>query len=120
MTCPKFVPFSTGIAASCVRQNHVRGHWGTPKSRRGSRSVPLTDRVAGVLDRHFKRSRYQADDDLVFAHPNSGAVLNHSGLVRRYKKALKAAGVREVRFNDLRHTFGTRMAALARTPAVQR
>ena len=32
-------------------------------------------------------------------------------LCSRYKKALKAAGVREVRFNDLRHTFGTRMAA---------
>ncbi len=25
--------------------------------------------------------------------------------------ALKAGGVREVRFNDLRHTFGTRMVA---------
>lgn len=33
------------------------------------------------------------------------------GLVRRYKMALKAGGVREVRFNDLRHTFGTRMVA---------
>lgn len=94
-----------------VRQNHVRGHWGTPKSRRGSRSVPLADRVAGELDRHFKQSCYQGDDDLVFAHPHSGGVLDHSSLVRRYKKALKAAGVREVRFNDLRHTFGTRMAA---------
>ena len=30
-----------------VRQNYVRGHWGTPKSRRGSRSVPMADRVAG-------------------------------------------------------------------------
>ena len=38
-------------------------------------------------------------------------MLDHSALVRRYKKALKAAGVREIRFNDLRHTFGTRMAA---------
>jgi integrase len=94
-----------------VRQNHVRGHWGTPKSRRGSRSVPLADRVAGELDRHFKQSHYQTDDDLVFAHPHSGDVLDHSSLVRRYKKALKAAGVREVRFNDLRHTFGTRMAS---------
>jgi integrase len=94
-----------------VRQNYVRGHWGTPKSRRGSRSVPLADRVAGELDRHFQRSAYQADDDLVFCHPRTGTVLDHSGLSRRFKAALRRAGVREVRFNDLRHTFGTQMAA---------
>ena len=94
-----------------VRQNYVRGHWGTPKSRRGSRSVPMVDRVGGELERHFKRSAFQGDDDLVFPHPHTGEVLDHSALVRRYKKALRAAGVREVRFNDLRHTFGTQMAA---------
>jgi integrase len=93
-----------------VRQNYVRGHWGTPKSRRGSRSVPLADRVAGELERHFQRSVYQADDDLVFCHPDTGQVLDHSRLSRRYKKALRKARVREVRFNDLRHTFGTQMA----------
>jgi integrase len=38
-------------------------------------------------------------------------VLDHSSLVRRFKKALKAGEVRKVRFHDLRHTFGTRMAA---------
>jgi integrase len=94
-----------------VRQNYVRGHWGTPKSRRGSRSVPMVDRVAGELERHFQRSAYQGDDDLVFAHPQTGEVLNHSRLSKRYKKALHAAALRDVRFNDLRHTFGTRMAA---------
>lgn len=94
-----------------VRQNYVRGHWGTPKSRRGSRSVPMADGVAGELERHFKRSAFQEDDNLVFPHPETGQVLDHSDLSRRYKKALKDAGVRRVRFNDLRHTFGTRMAA---------
>ncbi len=93
-----------------VRQNYVRGHCGTPKSRRGSRSVPLADRVAGELERHFQRSAYQADDDLVFCHPYTGQVLDHSALSRRYKKALRKPKVREVRFNDLRHTFGTQMA----------
>jgi integrase len=94
-----------------VRQNFVRGHWGTPKSRRGSRSVPLADRVAGELERHYQRSAFQGDNDLVFPHPHTGEVLDHSALGRRYKKALRNARVREVRFNDLRHTFGTRMAA---------
>ena len=95
-----------------VRQNYVRGNWGTPKSRRGSRSVPMVDRVAGELERHFQGSAFQADEDLVFPHPHTGEVLDHSALVRRYKRALRGAGVREVRFNDLRHTFGTQMAAV--------
>jgi integrase len=94
-----------------VRRNYVRGHLLTPKSKRGSRSVPLASRVAAELKRHFERSLGQEDEDLVFAHPDTGKVLAHSSLVQRFKKALKAASVREIRFNDLRHTFGTRMAA---------
>lgn len=67
--------------------------------------------MAVELERHFQRSAYRADDDLVFCHPALGTVLDHSDLVRRFKRALDAAGVREIRFHDLRHTFGTRMAA---------
>ena len=37
-----------------------------------SRAVPMADRVAGELDRHFKRSAYHADDNLVFGHPHTG------------------------------------------------
>ena len=94
-----------------VRRNYVRGHWVTPKSDAGSRAVPLLNRVAGELDSHFKRSAYQGDDDLVFAHPEKGTVLCHSALTARFKKALRAAAVRVIRFHDLRHTFGTLIAA---------
>jgi integrase len=93
-----------------VRRNYVRGEWGTPKTKRGTRSIPLADRLAGELERHFQASAYQHDDDLVFCHPERGTVLDHSELVKRFKKTLTAAGVREVRWHDLRHTFGTRMA----------
>jgi integrase len=93
-----------------VRRNYVRGHWGTPKSRRGFRSVPLGTRIAKELEQLRQRSVHDADDDLVFGHPCTGEVLDHSQLARRFKSTLRAAGVREFRFNDLRHTFGTRMA----------
>jgi integrase len=94
-----------------VRRNYVRGQFGTPKSKRSTRSVPLASRVATELELLFQDSTHQGDDDLVFAHPATGTPIDRSKLLKRFKAALRAAEVREVRFHDLRHTFGTRMAA---------
>jgi integrase len=95
-----------------VRQNYVRGEFGTPKSRRSTRSVPMADEVAGELDRLAKASSSTADDDLVFADPRSGGPLERAAVLRRYRHALKGAKLDQShRFHDLRHTFGTRMAA---------
>lgn len=94
-----------------VRRANVRGHRGPPKSRYGSRSVPMAPQVAAALHRHLDRSQHRDRQDLVFGHPLTGKVLSYSAIDRRFKKALRAARVREVRFEDLRHTFGTRLAA---------
>lgn len=85
--------------------------FGKPKSKRSTRSVPLHDRVGAELERHFQESAYQAEDALVFAHPQVGGPLDSSKVLDRFKEALHAAGVRDVTFHDLRHTFGTLMAA---------
>jgi integrase len=94
-----------------VRRNFVRGEFGTPKSKRSSRSVPLGDVLAGDLDRHFQASDWQDDDHLVFPNPDTGEPLGRTKLTKRYKDALKRAKVREIRFHGLRHSFGTTMAA---------
>jgi integrase len=69
-----------------VRRNFVRGEYGTPKSKRSSRAVPLADRVAGQLDQLHQGSRYQADDDLVFAHPHTGKPIDRSKLLKRFRR----------------------------------
>lgn len=94
-----------------VRRTFTRGKWGTPKSKRSSRAVPMADRIARELELHFQRSEFQGDDDLVFCHPQTGNPYDPSKMRERFKDAVKAAKVRAVRFHDLRHTFGTQMAA---------
>ena len=71
----------------------------------------MADRLAGELERHFQRSRYRADDDLVFCHPHTGQPYDASKLRKRFDDALERAERRRVTFHELRHTFGTQMAA---------
>ena len=94
-----------------VRRTLTRGRWGTPKSKRSARAVPMAPRVACVLRTYAKRSTYTGDDDLVFGHPQTGKPYDASRMRERFKAALKKAGLRPLRFHDLRHTYGTLMAA---------
>ncbi len=48
----------------------------------------------------------------MFAAPDTGEPSYKPGILKRYRKALQAAQLEESHvFHDLRHTFGTRMAA---------
>jgi integrase len=98
-----------------VRQAFVREEFQKPKSRRGERAVPMPRRVATELEALSREGAYTADDDLVFCHPHTGRPIDRSKLSKRWRATAKRAGVctdkRQVRFHDLRHTFGTRMAA---------
>ncbi|MGO9904460.1 MAG: tyrosine-type recombinase/integrase, partial [Solirubrobacteraceae bacterium] len=95
-----------------VRRNYVRGEYGTPKSKRSTRSVPMALEVATALEMLYQTSRWQSDDHLVFGHPATGKPLYVAGIGRRMTKALEAAGLDPVHhFHDLRHTFGTHNAA---------
>jgi integrase len=78
------------------------------------RSVPAPSRVLGLLDGLSTRRHWTTPEDRVFVN-ELGRALDHSKQTKRYRRALQRAGLRRVRFHDLRHTFGThavRVAAL--------
>jgi hypothetical protein len=54
--------------------------------------MPIADRVVVDLDRWPRRTAYTADDDLVFAHSQSGRVLDRPTVCRRFEEACVGAG----------------------------
>jgi integrase len=88
-----------------VRQSFTNGRVDTPKSGH-ERTVPMADEVAKSLAKLSKRESHTDDDALVFCGAKGGHLAGHK-LRDRYKAALKGAGLRELRFHDLRHTFGS-------------
>jgi integrase len=94
-----------------VRRSYRRGEFGTPKSRRSSRAVPLAERVRTELELHRIQSGHTEPHDLVFAHPLTGRVLDPSRVLKDFHTDRASAGLRPLTLHSLRHTFGTRMAA---------
>jgi integrase len=93
-----------------VRRNYTDRREKVPKGKR-VRSVPMTPPVADALARLKERGYLAEDTDLVFCN-TAGEHLDSWALRRRYYRALKKAGLRRIRFHDLRHCFGS--AAITR------
>jgi integrase len=74
------------------------------------RRVPLPDQAAAALDRLSRRKDYTSPGELVFCNA-LGRPLDGSALRRRFKRARDAAKLRPLRFHDLRHTYGSSLAA---------
>ena len=70
----------------------------------------MPDQAAGALDRLSRRGDYTQPDDYVFTN-RLGRRLDGSALRRRVDKAQTAAKLRDLRFHDLRHTYGSLLVA---------
>jgi integrase len=98
-------------AAIHVRHNLAGGQLTTPKGGT-ERTVPLMHEAAAALARLSGREQFTSEDDYVFCsklgQPLSGRVVS-----RDYHQARERAGLRHLRFHDLRHTFGTHAIRVA-------
>jgi integrase len=86
-----------------VAGSYANGRLTTPKSGHG-RVVPMVPEVATVMARLGQRGSFVGEDDVVFPG-EFGIYLDGSALRRRFVAACSRAGLRPIRFHDLRHTF---------------
>lgn len=88
-----------------VRRNFTNGVDKIPKGKK-VRSVPMVPDVLDALARLKDRELFCGEDDLVFCSP-TGGYLNHDAMRTRYYGTVKRAGLRRLRFHDLRHAFAS-------------
>jgi integrase len=97
-----------------VQHNFVHGKFTTPKSKK-SRRVDLSRELRRVLlevrDERmleaFLKGKTNISDELVFPS-KAGTVIDPNNLVHyHFLPCIEHAGLRRLRFHDLRHTFGS-------------
>ncbi|WP_027716959.1 tyrosine-type recombinase/integrase [Desulfovirgula thermocuniculi] len=86
----------------------------TPKTRAARRKIPLDPATVEVLRKHkkkqaearLKKGPEWQDYDLVFC-TSQGTPFYHSDVRKAFNRLVKKAGVKPIRFHDLRHTHAT-------------
>jgi integrase len=81
------------------------------KTRSGARLVPMEPVVREHLERHLHEHARLNPGDLIFPGETGQPLDAHNLMARVYRPAVERAGLRQLRFHDLRCTFVTYCAA---------
>ncbi len=80
---------------------------GQPKTKRSARRVHLTGRAVEALEEHMaSQGEGEGSSRLVFTR-SDGQPLGPGWVTARFTNLSRHAGLRHIRFHDLRHTFAT-------------
>lgn len=95
-----------------VRRSYTEGRYSETKTPGSMRTVVISPFLVDVLKGHKATTRFRAPEDPVFAS-SSGKPLDAVNLVKRdFLPTLERAGLRRIRFHDLRHTYAALMISL--------
>ncbi len=132
----KYVDFEEGAIRIVSSLGRVNNHdpnadtkttlmYQEPKTKNGKRTIPLPGAAVEILKQHRRHQLEEKlaageiyeDNDLVFA-TTLGKPIDSKNLVRRFKAILKKAGIDNINFHALRHTYATRFVELNEHPKV--
>ncbi len=101
-----------------VRRNFVRGRVGTLKTKNGRRRVDLSDELIETLGNLRRTKRKEAlargrneIPEWIFSNRRGNPADMHNLKRRYFRKVLRKAGLRSIRFHDLRHTYASLLLA---------
>ncbi len=88
----------------------------TPKTESSNRTVPIPENIIKDLKKYkikqleikLKNKEFYSDHDYIFCD-EFGNPLDPKKIPRNFKSILKKAGMRDIKFHSLRHTYATRL-----------
>lgn len=103
-----------------IKRSYRRGRFTPPKNGK-SRKVDMSNQLRDALKEHLTREKKEAlkqglgdVPELVF-HRN-GKVIEQNYIRRIFKRVLSKAGLREIKFHALRHTFASLLLSKGESP----
>ncbi len=95
----------------CIRRTYSPNHgFMEPKSRKGWRTVLLTPELVNILLTH--KIKTGGDPDELIFNDAKNPIIPHNMVRDHFHPTLRRAGIRRIRFHDLRHTYATLMISL--------
>jgi integrase len=93
-----------------IRRQDKRSMFTSPKSKRSVRAIVMSPQLREALEIHRIKSPV-SPFDLVFCNANGNPIDPDNMSHREFHPALVRAGLRKIRFHDLRHTYTTLLIA---------
>ncbi|MBU4392535.1 MAG: site-specific integrase [Actinobacteria bacterium] len=93
------------------RTYHPKHGFSEPKTKSSERPIVISSKLERTITRHLANTEGDPGD-LLFRNRAGGPINHRNMMTREFYPALNRAGVRRIRFHDLRHTYAALMISL--------